>query len=209
MANVSLSKASLQEEREKLRLYERMLPSLDLKRMQLTGELRRAKREWAQAEEEMKRLVTRVGEELPMLANRDIGLSGLIEVTSLDVEEENVVGVKLPVLKTVHVKVVDYSLLDKPHWVDSYIERLQQLLHVKATVRVAEVRVQKLNQAVRRITQRVNLFEKILIPEARKNIKRIQIFLADMERAATVRSKIAKAMRVRDSRTLSDYEVQA
>jgi len=209
MAKISLSKASLQEEREKLRLYERMLPSLDLKRMQLTGELTRAKREWAHAEEEMKRLVTRVADELPMLANRDIGLSGLVEATSLDVEEENVVGVKLPALKKVHVKVVDYPLLAKPHWVDSYIERLRQMVYVKATVRVAEIRVQKLYQAVRRITQRVNLFEKILIPEARKNIKRVQIFLADMERAATVRSKIAKAMRVREGRTLSDREAHA
>ena len=209
MAKISLSKASLQEEREKLRLYERMLPSLDLKRMQLTGELTRAKREWAHAEEEMKRLVTRVADELPMLANRDISLSGLVEATSLDVEEENVVGVKLPALKTVHVRVVDYSLLAKPHWVDSYIERLRQMVYVKATVRVAEIRVQKLNHAVRRITQRVNLFEKRLIPEARKNIKRVQIFLADMERAATVRSKIAKAMRVREGRTLNDREAHA
>jgi len=204
MAKISLSKASLQKEREKLRLYERILPSLDLKRMQLTGQLARAKQELLQTEEEVKSVASRVSEELPMLANKDVGLSGLVEVTFLDVDEENVVGVKLPVLRKVDISVVEYAMLAKPHWVDSYVERLRQMLHLKATVMVAEARVQKLYHAVRRVAQRVNLFEKILIPEAKKNIKRVRIFLADMERAATVRSKIAKAMRVREKRIVSD-----
>ena len=61
-------------------------------------------------------------------------------------------------------------------------------------VQVAEQRTRELAHAVRRITQRVNLFEKILIPTAKKNIQRIQIFLGDAERSAVVRSKIAKAI---------------
>jgi V/A-type H+-transporting ATPase subunit D len=206
MATISLSKASLQQEREKLRLYERMLPSLDLKRMQLTGELARAKEELSRAREKVQEMVGRFGEELPMVANRDIDLSGLITRTSVAVDEENVVGVKLPVLRKVDVEVADYAMLVKPHWVDTYIDRVKQMLHLKAAVSVAEARVQKLQRAVRRITQRVNLFEKILIPEARKNIKRVQIFLADLERAATVRSKIAKAMRARKTETLRNHE---
>jgi V/A-type H+-transporting ATPase subunit D len=52
----------------------------------------------------------------------------------------------------------------------------------------------------------VNLFDKILIPDTKKNIKRVQIFLADMERAATVRSKIAKAMRARETKALREQE---
>jgi V/A-type H+-transporting ATPase subunit D len=206
MAKVALSKASLQKERENLKLYERILPSLDLKRMQLTGEFARARQQLSEDQEEVQQLANRIAEQLPMLANREIDLSGLVKVSSIHVEEENVVGVKLPVLKEVAVVVQDYSMLAKPHWVDGYVEQLKQMLHVLAKVKVSEARIERLSLAVRRITQRVNLFDKILIPETKKNMKRVQIFLADMERAATVRSKIAKAMRARQAKVLRDQE---
>ena len=206
MAKVALSKASLQKERENLKLYERILPSLDLKRMQLTGELARARQLLLQDQEEVKRVASLIAEQLPMLANREIDLGGLVKVSSVHVEEENVVGVKLPLLKEVEVTVEDYSMLAKPHWVDAYVEQLKQMLHVLAKVKVSEARIEQLSHAVRRITQRVNLFDKILIPETKKNIKRVQIFLADMERAATVRSKIAKAMRAGQAKALRDQE---
>ena len=206
MGKVALSKASLQKERDNLRLYERILPSLDLKRMQLTGELARARQLLSQNQEEVQRVANLIAEQLPMLANREIDLSGLVKVSSIHMEEENVVGVKLPLLKEVEVTVEDYSMLAKPHWVDAYVEHLKQMLHVLAKVKVSEARIEKLNHAVRRITQRVNLFDKILIPETKKNIKRVQIFLADMERAATVRSKIAKSMRARQTKVLRDQE---
>jgi V/A-type H+/Na+-transporting ATPase subunit D len=206
MATVALSKASLQKERENLRLYERILPSLDMKRMQLTGQLARARQQLAQEQEEASRMVRLIAEQLPMLANRQIELAGLVKVLSVRIEQENAVGVKLPVLKQVHATVQDYSMLAEPHWVDLYVQQYKHMLHLKAAVKVSEVRIRKLDHAVRRITQRVNLFDKILIPEAKKNIKRVQIFLADMDRAATVRSKIAKAMRIRKANALKGQE---
>jgi V/A-type H+-transporting ATPase subunit D len=194
MAKAALNKSALHKQREELRLYERLLPSLDLKRMQLTGELRRAKdslaREQAQVESER----DRIAGQLPMLANREIDLSGLVRVESVQMEEENVIGVKLPVLMGVTFIVHEYSMLAKPHWVDVLVDQLQRMVELRARVQLAQERVRRLERAVRRITQRVNLFEKILIPAAKENIKRIQIFLADAERASVIRSKITKAM---------------
>ena len=54
-------------------------------------------------------------------------------------------------------------------------------------------RARVLQKAMRRITQRVNLFERILIPTAKQNIKRIQIYLGDLDREAVIRSKLSKA----------------
>ncbi|MHC4510503.1 MAG: V-type ATP synthase subunit D [Planctomycetota bacterium] len=116
-------------------------------------------------------------------------------------EEENVVGVKLPVLMGVTFSVHEYSMLAKPHWVDVLVDQLQRMVELRARVQVAQERVRRLERAVRRITQRVNLFEKVLIPAAKENIKYIQIFLADAERAAVIRSKITKAMHERQRKT--------
>jgi len=204
MAKVALNKSALQKQRDELRLYERLLPSLDLKRMQLTGELKRAQDRLAKERAEVERERDRIAEQLPMLANREIDLSGLVKVESVQMDEENVVGVKLPVLRGVNFTVHEYSMLAKPHWVDVLVDQLQKVVDLEARVQVAEERVQRLERAVRRITQRVNLFEKILIPTAKKNIQYIQTFLADAERAAVVRSKITKAMHERQRKAAAD-----
>jgi V/A-type H+-transporting ATPase subunit D len=86
--------------------------------------------------------------------------------------------------------------------VDILVDQLKQMVEQKTRIDVAAERVRLLEQAERRITQRVNLFDKILIPTAKKNIKKIQIYLADAERAAVVRSKITKKMRASQSRAL-------
>ena len=195
MAKITLSKSGLQKQREDMRLYERLLPSLDLKRMQISGELKRARRQLVEAEAEVEKLNNRVAEQLPMLANREIDVSGLVQVESFRIEDENLVGVKLPKLLEIKCHVAEYSMLAKPHWVDMLVEQLQQMVEQKTRVQVAAERVRLLEQAERRITQRVNLFDKILIPTAKKNIQKIQIYLADAERAAVVRSKITKRMR--------------
>ena len=201
MAKVALNKSGLHKQREELRLYERLLPSLDLKRMQLTGELKRAKDSLATEEAEVERERDRIAAQLPMLANREIDLSGLVRVESVQMEEENVVGVNLPVLRGVTFNVHEYSMLAKPHWVDILVEELQKMVELQTRVQVTQERVRRLERAVRRVTQRVNLFEKVLIPVAKENIKYIQTFLADSERAAVVRSKITKAMHERERKT--------
>ena len=197
MAKLKLSKSALSQERSQLKLYERTLPSLDLKRRQLSVELAKAKQVLAEARRSVEELESAIGLQLPMLANPDIELNGLVEMTNFELVEENVVGVRLPLLKQIHCTVADYSLLAKPAWVDVLVERLKDAAELRTQVLVAIERARILEYQEKRVTQRVNLFDKILIPTARRNIQRIQIFLGDAERAAVVRSKIAKAKQAR------------
>jgi V/A-type H+-transporting ATPase subunit D len=205
MAKPVLSKNGLQRERENLRLYRKVLPSLDLKRRQLLGAQKRAEHEVSERRTEFEAFNQTVVEQLPMLGAHAVDLNGLIRVREVKVGVENVVGVKLPKLESITFDTKPYSLLGKPHWVDLAIQKLRDYAELKASFDIAEERVVTLRQAARKITQRVNLFEKILIPTAEKNIKRIQIYLADAERAAVVQSKIAKA-KGRRQRRIPDAE---
>jgi V/A-type H+-transporting ATPase subunit D len=127
-----------------------------------------------------------------MLAFGEIKVGGLVTMKDFHLGEENVVGVRLPVLDRIECEVADYSLLAKPAWVDVLVERLQDAATQRIRVQVAEERVRLLEKAVRRTTQRVNLFDRILIPEAREAIKRIMIYMGDLERSAVANSKLAK-----------------
>jgi V/A-type H+-transporting ATPase subunit D len=116
----------------------------------------------------------------------------LVEVTSVELATENVVGAYLPVLKSFECKTRPYGYLGRPHWVDNIAVRLREMLELKIRIQVARRRFELLEVAARKITQRVNLFEKVLIPRTRQNIKRIRLFLSDAERISVVQAKIAK-----------------
>jgi V/A-type H+-transporting ATPase subunit D len=197
MAGLPLNKSSLKQERNRLATFARFLPSLDLKRRQLAWELRRAERELATEVSKAEELAESSREMLALLGSTEEPVDGLVKVESIEIETENVVGARLPVLAGFEVGVSEYSTLAEPFWIDTLVDTLTATLELRVRKALAEQRVRRLQQAFRRVTQRVNLFEKVLIPEAKQNIKWIEIHLADLDRAAVVRSKITKAKRQR------------
>ena len=195
MAKVSLSKSALSTQSQLLKTYQQFLPSLDLKRKQLMGERARIQGEQRTIEHELEALRARVAEELPMLANREVDLTNLVRVERIALGRENLMGTWLPTLEDLHLQIRPYSYLAKPHWVEPVVQALTEMARLRVRLLLAGRRVALLDQAVRTVTQRVNLFDKVLIPRTRANIKRIRIALSDAERAAVVRSKIAKKKR--------------
>ena len=198
MARLSLSKSSLSNESKQLKTYERFLPSLEMKRKQLMAERGRAREHLARTEKAIEELQRRVGEQLPMLANRELELEELVKVSAVRLKEENLVGTRLPVFDGIEVTVREYGLITKPHWVDHLVRELTHMMELQVSVQVDRERMALMEAALRKVTQRVNLFDKVLIPRTRDNIRRIRIALSDMERAAVVRAKIAKGKRTRE-----------
>ncbi|MDJ0517815.1 MAG: V-type ATP synthase subunit D [Trichodesmium sp. MO_231.B1] len=192
MARLSLTKASLTKQKQKLKTFENVLPSLDLKRRQISAERAKAREKIAQTQQQLEELESAIAKELPMLSNDSINLKGLMKVTGVDLVQENVMGTWLPKINQIQIEVDDYALLGKPFWVDRLVELLRVALEAKIELQVGQQRVKLLHQAERVITQRFNLFDKVLIPQTKANIKKIQIYLADAERAGVVNSKLAK-----------------
>ncbi len=190
---IALNKSSLKRERDRLETYQRFMPSLDLKRQQLIADYRRARRILAETEQELEAMVASQRGLLALLGASEQDLSGLVHVESVEVAEENMLGTRLPRLQDVTFRFAEYSMLANPFWVDFLVEFLQSVSRLTIRRNIERERARRLDEAVQRITQRVNLFEKVLIPRAEENIQHIQIYLADAERAAVIRAKIAKA----------------
>jgi V/A-type H+-transporting ATPase subunit D len=192
MARLALNKSSLSKLGRQLGTFQRFLPSLDLKRKQLMAERARAQVALQQTGQQMDRLREHVAEQLPMLASRDIELTNLVRLKAVRLGEENVVGTRLPVLEAAELERREYGYLGMPQWVDRLSDELARMLELQVRLRVEQRRLALLEEAVRKVTQRVNLFEKVLIPRTKEHIRKIRIYLSDAERAAVVRSKIAK-----------------
>lgn len=204
MAKLKLSKQALHHQQEQLKLYKRLLPSLDLKRRQLTMEAQKAQNEYTEALAASEALETRIGEELPMLADESLRLQDLVVVTGYRLGEQNVVGVRLPVLESLDCRIEEYSPLITPPWIDILVQRLKDAITSRLRAKIAGQRLDILRVQLRRVTQRVNLFEKILIPTAQENIQRIRIYLGEAERAAVVTSKLAKSKQLQERDMLTE-----
>ncbi len=192
---LSLNKNSLKQQRDNLTMYRRFLPSLDLKRQQLLGALKQSRVQLAEAEQAIEKYIVSLDKILPLLGSSTLAtrdLSRLISVKEVVIEEENVVGARVPVARKVEFERAEYSTLALPFWVDQLVDTLEHMAQLRIQLQVQKLRVERLDAAARKITQRVNLFEKVLIPTAEENIKRIRIALSDEDRAAVVRSKLAK-----------------
>jgi len=192
MARLNLSKTQLAKENANLAMYRRYLPSLDLKRQQLTAERNKTQARIAEIETQIARRIEGIGAEIPMLANNDIDLKGLATLKTVKIGERNVVGKRVPSLLDIEVDVARYGYLVRPHWVDLVAERLKEMLRLRVEAQVTRRQAALLEAAVTKVTQRVNLFDKVLIPHTKEKIRRIDIALGDLERSAVVNAKIAK-----------------
>jgi V/A-type H+-transporting ATPase subunit D len=193
---LALNKTTLKKQRDQSKLYRRFLPSLELKRQQLQAAWRKSQAELAVLEADAERVRADLETLYPLVGGSTIDVAEMehwVQIVEFKLKTENVVGTLVPLLDKLRLEVQEYSRLIMPFWVDSLVAALQQMVRLRVRVQIAKQRTDVLAAALRRVTQRVNLFDKVLIPRAEENIRRIVIFLSDQERAAVVRSKIAKS----------------
>jgi V/A-type H+-transporting ATPase subunit D len=116
----------------------------------------------------------------------------MIKPKAIIASVKNIAGVDLSVFERAEFESVEYDLFIAPLWVDFAIEELRKLVSLCCEIKVLEKGIEVLRHELRITTQRVNLFEKIKIPEASEAIRAIKIYLGDQMANAVGRSKIAK-----------------
>jgi len=192
MANIKLTKNELKTQKDALKMFSRYLPTLILKKQQLQMEIRLV--ELRQREVIEKR--NAINEEFKSwigVFGEDVGIDGsLIKVKYVKTESGNIAGVEIPVFIGAEFEPVSYDLFEKPLWVDKAVIKLQQVMLFDLELKVLDKQIELLGKELRTTTQRVNLFEKVKIPETKSNIKKISVYLGDQQTAAVVRGKISK-----------------
>ncbi|MBN2874111.1 MAG: V-type ATP synthase subunit D [Spirochaetales bacterium] len=193
---MKLTKNELKKQKDALKMYKRYLPTLQLKKQQLQTEIRNIEthaRELAAERDrhmaEFQAWIAVFGEEDAI--RRDDG-SWIIQAGSIRTASGNIAGVDIPVFKGADFTIDDYDLFTMPLWVDQALERLRSMLSLDLEIKVLEEQILRLEKELRTTTQRVNLFEKVKIPETAANIKKIGIYLGDQQTAQVVRGKMAK-----------------
>jgi len=192
VAKLKLTKNELKREKERLKRFKKYLPMLQLKKQQLQLEIIKNHQNLNKISEEVESFLNSLQSWIELFGE-DVEIERLFKVDRVVVERGNIAGIDIPVFKDIKFKEAPYDLYLTPLWVDRGIEALRELLGLKAERAVLERAGELLKEELRITTQRVNLFEKVKIPEAIGNIKKINIFLGDLATSEVVRGKIAKS----------------
>lgn len=115
-----------------------------------------------------------------------------VKVKNIQRGVRNIAGIDLPTVSAVEYEISDFSRLITPPWLDAGLDFVKSLMELREKVKILHEQEALLQQELRKVTQRVNLFEKVMIPNSKSNIKLIRIALAEEQTSAVCRSKIAK-----------------
>ena len=194
MAKVKLTKTALKKERDDLKQFQRFLPTLQLKKQQLQMEMRACLDRIARVEQRETESKQQLSSWLPLFGveAEAFRAAELVKVDHVETETLNIAGVEVPKFDKVVFENVPYDLYAEALWIDDAVAALRKIIELRAERDVIRRQYELIRDELRVTTQRVNLFEKIKIPQCRENIRRIGIYLGDMDTSAVVRSKIAK-----------------
>ena len=194
---VKLTKNEQKKQKDSLKQFQRYLPTLQLKKSQLQSVIRSVEAEMEEMKRKQEEAISGLDSWIAVygenaLFSLDKSIDTLIKVKEVRRKFTNVAGVTVLVFDSLSFEDIRYSLDEYPLWVDGALLSLRDIAKYDALLSTLREEKELLEKELRTTSQRVNLFEKVKIPEAKENIRVIGIYLQDQQTQAVVRGKIAK-----------------
>jgi V/A-type H+-transporting ATPase subunit D len=191
MAKIKHTKNELKAQKEALQRFERFLPMLQLKKQQLQAEIQtidnQLDKQQAKFDAAMNDIKT-----WAELFSEPVEVHELVTLKKIETDTGNIAGVNIPIIRELIMDRAKLDLFATPTWLDDAQDSMASLIELRTNIEVLEEQKRLIKEELRTTSQRVNLFEKVKIPECRENIRTIKIFLGDEQTAAVARGKLAK-----------------
>jgi V/A-type H+-transporting ATPase subunit D len=192
MTKVKFTKGELKRQRDALKQFQRYLPTLQLKKQQLQLEILQQSLVLKDKKQALAKKKQAIYTWVNLLADPQVDLKLFLKPKNTITHPKNIAGIDIAVFDTVEFTETEYDLFVMPLWLDLAIEAFKELISLNKSILVTEESISILRHELRITTQRVNLFEKVKIPDAEENIRLIKIYIGDQMANAVGRSKIAK-----------------
>ncbi|MDH6342466.1 V/A-type H+-transporting ATPase subunit D [Parabacteroides sp. PFB2-12] len=183
------NKTSLQQLEKNLKMRERSLPTIKSKESALRVEVKRTK-------DEAKKLELQLENEImsyrSMVALWNEFTPELIRVKDVHLSSRKFAGVMVPLLDDIEFEICHYSLFNAPSWYTEGIELLKQLARTGIEAEFAGMKLELLEHARKKTTQKVNLFEKVQIPGYKDAIRKVKRYMEDEESLSKASQKIMR-----------------
>ena len=200
------NKTSLQSLEKNLKMRQRTLPTLQSKESALRMEVKRAKDEIKALDEEVNRRIKDYDQMLALWGEFD---TSLIHVDDVRMSIKKIAGVRVPVLDEVIYSTKQFSLFSTPKWFADGFEQVKAIADVGIRQEFVRRKVDLLEYARKKTTQKVNLFEKVQIPGYQDAIRKIKRFMEDEENLSKSSQKIVKGKREREAMLAEEARKEA
>jgi len=205
---IKLTRTELKLQRDALARYERYLPTLKLKQQQVQSSIVQAKQAFDRVHAEVHKAQQIVDAYKHVFHDiAGVNVQALAKTETVKSGTRSVAGIAVPQFEGVTFARTDYSLFGTAPWVDRAVLDLREVNRLTAELTLLQACLDLLLTELKKVMQRVNLFEKIKIPETQDNIRRIRIAVGDQMTAGVARAKIAKAKLVQKELMNNSKEV--
>lgn len=183
------NKISLQEMQKQLKVRLDALPVIKYKEAILRTEAEKAKRKRVELERSIESKIKQyeymniLWQEFPQ---------EVITVSEVKTSIKNIAGVKTPQLENVDFELKSLCLFNQPLWVSDGIALLKELMRLSIEKALLSIRTALLDVARKKTTQKVNLYEKVQVPDYLNAISKIKKFMNDEESLGKAAQKIMK-----------------
>ena len=192
MAKIKLTKTELKAQTDALKRFQRFLPMLQLKKQQLQGEIAGIAQKAEETSAKERAVRADLDRWVGLFATDEALIAGLVKVREVKTGMANVAGVAIPTFERIDTDVKEIDAWATPAWVDNAVETTTQVLSLQCERAIYEEQKRLIETELQLTSQRVNLFEKVKIPECKEAIRKIKIAIGDEQTAAVTRGKIAK-----------------
>ncbi|MFW5757263.1 MAG: V-type ATP synthase subunit D [Bacteroidota bacterium] len=183
------NKTSLQQLEKQLKIRQKALPTLKNKEAALRVEVKKAKTESENLEKLIREKQKAYKDAMELWTEFD---NDLVSIEEVNVSVKKIAGVKTPVLDGVVFSVKEFSVFNQPTWFLDGVAISKELAKIAIESQVFNQKMQLLEHARRKTTQKVNLYEKVQIPGFQDAIRKIKRFMEDEENLSKAAQKIVK-----------------
>ncbi|MBR0181760.1 MAG: V-type ATP synthase subunit D [Bacteroidaceae bacterium] len=185
------NKTSLQALEKSLKMRQRTLPIIKSKETALRLEVKRCKEDAEALERKLQEQINGYESMYALWGEFD---ASLVELEDVRIEVKKVAGVRVPVLSNISLRVRPFGLFSAPKWYFDGIRLLQGLAKTAVEHEFALAKLNLLDHARKKTTQKVNLFEKVQIPGFQEAVRKIKRFMEDEENLSKSSQKILKSL---------------
>ena len=191
---IKYTRTELKRQRDALARFQRYLPTLKLKQQQIQSSIVKLR----QSHKHIQALVQQIDKVISSYQGlfndiAAVNIKQLSEPDNVKTTKHSIAGVNVPQFENVSFPQADYSLFGTAAWTDQVLADMRNRNRHKTEMDILQECITLLQAELKKVMQRVNLFEKVMIPDTIDNIRKIRIALGDQMTAGVARAKIAKA----------------
>ena len=137
---IKLTKNEQKVQKDRLKQYQRYLPTLQLKKQQLQAVITKTKADLEQKEVERAQMIGDLDDWVAVFAENELfeeskKLDYLVQPDTVICKDENIAGVTVPVFQELAFEDIQYDVADYPLWVDTAAVRLREIAGLEPSSR--------------------------------------------------------------------------